>query len=72
MSSAKHNLTGLRFKMAYQTFSNFGEKLNADLNNKVMANIIDFDLMDRKCNCNESLNLMMDDVIMTATVEKAW
>ena len=55
--AAEHNIKGLRFKMAYQKFSNFGEKLNADLNNKVMANIIDFDLMDRKCNCNKKSKL---------------
>ena len=43
--------------MAYQKFSNFVEKLNADLNNKVMANIIDSNLMDRKCNCNRKPKL---------------
>ena len=60
--------------MAYQKFSNFGEKLNADLNNKVMANIIDFDLMDRKCNYNKKSKLDDGrcDVTMTAIVGKAW
>ena len=53
----KHKITGLRIKMAYQKFTNFGEKLNADLNNKVMAKIIDSELMDRKCNCNSKSKL---------------
>ena len=38
--------------MSYSRFSNLGEKLNADVNNKVMKGIFDFKNRDRPCNCS--------------------
>ena len=48
----KHDLTWLRFKMSNTRFTNLGELLNADLSQKVMAGIEDYDMKDRPCNCN--------------------
>ena len=38
--------------MSYHKFTNLGQKLNSDLAGKVMKGVIDYDLMDKKCNCN--------------------
>lgn len=48
----KYGLKGLRFKMAYKKFTNLGEKLNGDLNKKLMKGIVDLNKIDRPCNCN--------------------
>ena len=47
----KHGLTFLRNRMSYSRFTNLGEKLNADVNNKVMKGVFDFKNKDSKCNC---------------------
>ena len=48
----KHDLPWLRFKMANSRFANLGELLEGDLSSKVMAGIIDEEMVDRPCNCN--------------------
>jgi len=48
----KYKLSWLRTEIAYSKHTNFGEKLNGDLNNKVMKGIMDSELADRPCNCN--------------------
>ena len=42
----------MRTEIAYSKHTSFGEKLNGDLNNKVMKGIMDSELADRPCNCN--------------------
>ena len=42
----------MRTEVAYSKHTCFDEKLNGDLNNKVMKNIMYSELADRPCNCN--------------------
>ena len=48
----KHDVTWLRFKMANSRYPNLGEMLEADLSSKVMADIVDANMVDSPCNCN--------------------
>ena len=48
----KYKFKWLRFSMSFHKFANFGELLNSDLNQKLMAGIEDLTHITRECNCN--------------------
>ena len=48
----KHDMKWLRFKMANSRFTNLAELLEGDLSKKVMAGIVDENMVDQPCNCN--------------------
>ena len=50
----EYKLTWLRVSMSYHKFPNVKELFNGDLQNKLMADIVDTDVEDLDCNCNKN------------------
>ena len=49
----KYNLTWLKISISYSRYTNLAKKFNSDLTNKVIKNIVDYNKMDRPCNCDK-------------------